>query len=94
MLFNAVTGFDLLDLDTGSYLSTFIDTKHPIANIDSQKIIESSGCGLPAIFVHNGRALLGGSYFGRVHLWDVQSKRPIQILRHAGMFFAQHKDPR
>lgn len=42
---------------------------------------------LPAIFIHNGDAILGGSCAGKVRFWDANDGSHIQVLQHAGKLY-------
>lgn len=64
--------FELYRTDTSVHLETFADKEaEPIGH---------NGWISPAIFVHNGRWLLGGGA-GKAILWHVKTKMQIQTLR-------------
>ena len=62
------TGFDVYDLDTGVCLASFADVSG-----GGERIV-------PVLFLHGGRALLGGGTAGRATLWNVHNKRIHQTL--------------
>lgn len=69
-------GFDLYDINSGQPHGTIRGKEDQVVAVGVSKP-------LPVLFVHDGRALLSGSHTGAVHLWDVESKKIVQTLRHA-----------
>ena len=66
---NVISGFDVYSIDSGQDVCSF---GHTVG--EHRKI--------PVLFIHDGRALVGGNVQGDVHLWDVQSGRKLHSLLH------------
>ncbi|KAI0058228.1 WD40 repeat-like protein [Artomyces pyxidatus] len=49
---------------------------------DGASIGQSS---LPVQFIHDGLAVLGGSYVGNVRIWDLETGDRLQVLRHGAV---------
>lgn len=73
-------GFDIYNISTGQPLGTVNARRIPNSALSPPQPYHPN----PVLFVHDGLALLGGSNGGHVHLWDIETKRIIQILRHPG----------
>ncbi|KAI0055842.1 WD40 repeat-like protein [Artomyces pyxidatus] len=68
---NLCTGFDLYRIATNAPFATLPHKMGP-------------NYATPVLFVHNGRAVLGGNASGEVSLWDVETGRRLHLLTHAG----------
>ncbi|KAI0655862.1 WD40-repeat-containing domain protein [Cubamyces menziesii] len=81
---NVISGFDVYSIDSGQDVCSF---GHTVG--EHRKI--------PVLFIHDGRALVGGNVQGDVHLWDVQSGRKLHSLLHQNddqiLALAAHYDP-
>ncbi|KAJ2991954.1 hypothetical protein NUW54_g8058 [Trametes sanguinea] len=67
---NVMTGFDVYDMDTTTCVGGCPNEAGALRAV-------------PVLFVHEGHALFGGSTAGRVHLWNVNSRRIHQTF-HLG----------
>jgi len=69
---NVSTGFDIYSIS--------LDTR--TRNLRSESHITARKNCLPVLFINNGRAILGGSSFGRPSVWHLDEKIPMQELIH------------
>ncbi|KAI0713507.1 WD40-repeat-containing domain protein [Earliella scabrosa] len=65
---NLVGDFDIYDLEAGTVIRTFKNEKGGHARA------------IPVLFIHGGRAIVGGSAVGRVTIWFVDSGRQLPSL--------------
>ncbi|KAI0055794.1 WD40 repeat-like protein [Artomyces pyxidatus] len=64
------THFDIYDVKSRSKIRT----------VEVEESLKSRP--LPVRFLHDGFALLGGSYAGNIRIWDIDSGDRLQVLRH------------
>ncbi|TFK61742.1 WD40 repeat-like protein [Pluteus cervinus] len=82
-------GVDVYDIGSGRACGTLL------VQTQIQGAIEESS---PISFAHDGLAVLGGGYDGDLHLWDVDTRSVVQVLRHDGpvtalsTFYRYHGD--
>ena len=67
---NLDSGFDVYHLDNSTSDGSILHPCH--------------GRKVPITFIHGGFALLGGSSFGQVSIWDARSRKLLQVLKHEG----------
>ena len=64
------TGFDVYELRSLSELE-------PVRSFKQQN---SEDRPLPVVFVQSGRALVGGTSHGRLHVWSLDSRREQELV--------------
>ena len=67
---NLDSGFDVYHLDNSTSDGSILHSCH--------------GRKVPVAFIHGGFAVLSGSLFGQVSIWDASSRTLLQVLKHEG----------
>lgn len=68
---NVINGFDVYDIETEDHLFR-LEQANPYWDP------------IPVLFIHGGRALIGGSSTGRMNVWDAETHAKLHTLRISG----------